>query len=144
MRLCLVLALSLSCSTQGRYYLRNLTDYPATVRVVIQDDYDGVDWNEVVHPYEDSLLEVEPETYKTFKKGLSTRPLGLAQFEFIIPAHSTVFIGYGLHKEFLSGFDQAIIQVKDKEISLDMRVGEQINLRKINRKEYLMCYDITY
>lgn len=145
-RLILLFILTLSitgCSITGRYYLRNLSDQPATVTIVLNDNTTSDKWDKVTFKYDDRVRNIRFGIFKSFKKELSPKQIDMARLEFTIPPKSTVFIGIGLNTGFWGGFQQAKIKVGNKEQSLAPNDTEQMNFKMRGLMKYTGHYDIN-
>lgn len=144
-----ILTISGCANIQGHYYIRNLTDYPAVVRAVIDDedlttDYFtapalGSTWS---IPYTESIINVNFESLNGFTNSVKVNPIDMARLEFTIPPKSTLFLGYGHNQKFINGFDQCVIAVNGREISISTQDITQMNLKREGRKKYIGCFDI--
>lgn len=131
------------CSITGRYYLRNLTNLPATVTVVLNENVTFENWNESDLLFDDKIREIKFGIFKKFDKKIKVQAIDQTRVAFIVPPKSTVFIGYGLNTGFWGGFQQAVVRIGDTEKSIDTNDQVQMNLRMRGLMKYTAYYDIS-
>lgn len=138
----ILLTICASCSISGRYYLRNLSDHPALVTIVLAENYTADKWDGVTFKYDDRVRDIKYKTFKSCKKDLKISQVDLSRLEFTIPPKSTVYIGIGMNTHFWGGFQQAKIKVGEKEQSLSIDDVEQMHVRMRGLMSYTGHYDI--
>jgi len=131
-----------SCSITGRYYLRNLTDQPATVTILLNENVTPDGLKSITLRYDDKVRNINFGMYKRFKKEIKLKQLDASRVEFTVPPRSTVFIGVGINSYFRGWFDQAKINVGERELSLITSDKEQMNLKMKGLFRYTGHYDI--
>ncbi len=138
----LVLTMSLTgCTITGRYYLRNLSDQPAIVTIVLNETLNKWDTLTTLK-YDDNVKDIKFGTLSSLKKNVILRQIDMNRLEFTIPPRSTVFIGIGMNTDFRGGFQQAKIKVGDKEQTLTTNDREQMNIKMSGLMNFTGHYDI--
>ena len=141
---CFLLLVTLTgCSISGTYYLRNITELPATLTIVLDESIVSNSGETIDLMYDNRIHKIKFGTYKKFKKRLSGQVIDSYRVSFTIPPKSTVFIGRGLNTGFWGGFQQAIIKVGEAEKSLDTNSQEQMQLSMNGLMKYTGYYDIS-
>lgn len=137
-------------SSQGHYYLINQTNFPAEVRAVLDEElisdaltnpFQGGTW---IMPYSNNLETVTFESFNSFTSYLEVLPLDNSRLAFSIPPKSTLFLGYGIDKTFMSGFDQCVIVVNGIEKSLSIQNSFQMTIKFESRKKYVGYFNIEH
>jgi len=139
----LSLACLTSCSITGRYYLRNLSDQPATVTIISNEHSTSDKWNDVTFKYDDKVRDIKFGMFRNFKKEIKVRPIDMSRVEFTIPPKSTVFIGIGINSGFWGGFEQVKVRVGEKEQSFSTNDHIRMNLKMKGLMRYTGHYDIV-
>jgi hypothetical protein len=146
MRLLIISAVAVTmsgCSLSGRFYLRNLSDNPAKVTIMLDEFTTTEELGDFTLPYDDHVRRIRFSTSEKFQKRLEVRKLGLCRVEFILPPHSTVFLGDGFNRGKWKGFQQARIQIGDIEKSVIIQEPDQMNMTMQGLTKFTGYYDIT-
>lgn len=139
----LILAICFTgCSITGRYYIRNLSDLPATVTLTFDNSSGPGTRDTVTLKYANKVNDIKFGTFKSLKKSLVLNQLDSNTFEFTIPPRSTVFMGVGVNTHFVGAIQQAKIKVGSKEQTLTFRDNNQLNIKMRGLGKYTAHYDI--
>jgi hypothetical protein len=130
------------CSIGGRYYLRNLSDRPAVVSIVLDDSTALDKSGNISFKYDDTVRDIKFRTFEYLVKDLEVRLVDDTRMEFTVPPESTVFIGIGGNGQF-AGFQQASILVGDKVETLTINDMNQMKFGTSGLGKYAVYYDIT-
>jgi Zn-dependent alcohol dehydrogenase len=123
--------------------LRNLSDQPATVTILLNGNTTSDTWKNVTFKYDDKVRSIKFGMFKDFRKEIKVRQIDIATVEFTIPPKSTVFIGSGLNTGFWGGFEQAKVKVGDTEQSFTTSDKQKMNLKMKGLTRYTGHYDIV-
>ncbi len=126
----------------GRYYIRNLSDQPATVTLIFNDSAASGTRDTVTLRYDNRISDIKFETVRLLKKNLLLKQIDSKTLEFIIPPGSTVFMGVGMNTRFIGGIQHVKIKVGSKEQTLAFDRSEDLNFKMRGLGKYTAHYDI--
>lgn len=131
------------CSMTGRYYIRNLSDQPATVTLIFNDSAASGTRDTVTLKYDNQISDIKFETVRSLKKNLVLNQIDSKTLEFIIPPGSTVFMGVGMNTRFIGGIQHAKIKVGSTEQkTVAFNRSEDLNFKIRGLGKYTAHYDI--
>lgn len=134
-----ILILFSSCSITGRYYIRNYTKSPVTIRIELTNDMSNFESDLFQKNYTEGIKKIKFGLYKKIKKELEIKQLNERKVEIIIPPESTSFIGTGINTR-LFGIDSIEIIINGK--SKYIKSNDQWNLDSKGLMKYTGHYDI--